>query len=123
MRPLNVLDLRDTHEIGGPGKTILETFRAIDPAAFTLHLGVFLTRRERDDSPFVAAARAARMPVHLIRGYNQYDPRMIWQVARLVKALRIDIVHAHEVKSDVLTYLASKVHRVPIVTTLHGWFG
>ena len=33
----------------------------------------------------------------------------------------IDIVHAHEVKSDVITYLASKLRRVPIVTTLHGW--
>lgn len=123
MRPLNVLDLRDTHEIGGPGKTILETYRAIDPAQFRLHLAVFLTRHERDESPFIAAARAQGMPVHLIRGYNQYDPRMIWQLAQLVKSLDIDIVHAHEVKSDVLVYLASKLHRVPIVTTLHGWFG
>ena len=47
------------------------------------------------------------MPVHFIRGFNQYDPRMIWRVAELVKALDIDIVSAHEVKSDVIAYLAS----------------
>lgn len=123
VRPLNVLDLRDTYEIGGPGKTIIETFRAIDPARFRLHLGVFATRHEGHDSPFVRAARACGMPVHVIRGFNQYDPRLIWRVAALVKALNIDIVHAHEVKSDVITYLASKIHRVPIVTTLHGWIG
>ena len=118
---LNVLDLRDTYEIGGPGKTIIETFRAIDPARFRLHLGVFATRHEGDDSPFVKAARDCGMPVHMIRGFNQYDPLLVWRVAALVRTLNIDIVHAHEVKSDVITYLASKLHRVPIVTTLHGW--
>ena len=40
-----------------------------------------------------------------------------------MKSLNIDIVHAHEMKSDVITYLASWIHRVPIVTTLHGWIG
>ncbi len=122
-RPLRILDLRDTYEIGGPGKTILETFRAIDTTQFELHLGVFLTRHEKDDSPFILAARSYGMPVHLIRGHNQYDPRLIGRIAELVRTLNIDIVHAHEVKSDVLTYLAGRLHRVPIMTTLHGFIG
>ncbi|HET7217823.1 MAG TPA: glycosyltransferase [Vicinamibacterales bacterium] len=119
--PINILHLRDTHEIGGPGKTILETFRAIDASRFRMHLGVFLTRNESDNSPFLAAARECGMPVHLIRGYNQFDPLLVWRVADLVKRLQIDIVSAHEVKSDVIAFLSSKIHRVPIVTTLHGW--
>ena len=122
-RPITVLDLRDTYEIGGPGKTILETYRAIDPNRFRLHLAVFLTRHERLESPFVAAATRLGMPVHAVRGFNQFDPRLIWRLARLVREIGADIVHAHEVKSDVVTYLASFLHRVPIVTTLHGWLG
>lgn len=123
MRPITILHLRDTHEIGGPGKTILETHRAIDRERFRLHLGVFLTRGESGDSPFVAEARRLGMPVHFIRGFNQFDPRLIGRVISLVKALRVDIVHAHEVKSDVITYLASRLHSIPIITTLHGWIG
>ncbi|MDP1946751.1 MAG: glycosyltransferase [Nitrospirota bacterium] len=123
MRPLNVLHLRDTHEIGGPGKTILETHRAIDCERFRLHLGVFLTRGESGESPFTAEARRLEMPVHFLRGFNQYDPRVIGRVIDLVKTLPVDIVHAHEVKSDVITYLAARFHSVPIVTTLHGWIG
>lgn len=122
-RPINVLHLRDTHEIGGPGKTILETFRAIDTERFRLSLGVFLTRHEQGESPFVSAARDIGMPVHFVRGYNQFDLRLVWRVVDLVKAHDIDILHAHEVKSDVITYLASLLHRVPIMTTLHGWIG
>jgi glycosyltransferase involved in cell wall biosynthesis len=123
VRTVNVLDLRDTYEIGGPGKTILETYRAIDRSRFSLHLGVFLRRDERDDTPFITAARAYGVPVHLLRGYNQYDPRLVLEVVRLVRKLDIHIMHAHEVKSDVIGYLAAKVTGVPIVTTLHGWIG
>jgi glycosyltransferase involved in cell wall biosynthesis len=123
MKPIAILHLRDTHEIGGPGKTILETHQAIDRSRFRLHLGVFVTRHESGDTPFTTEARRRDFPVHLIRGYNQYDPRIVWRVADLVKTLGIDIVHAHEVKSDVVAYLASRLHPVPIVTTLHGWIG
>lgn len=123
MPPVNVLDLRDTHEIGGPGKTILETYRAIDQTQFRLHLGVFLIDGEDEASPFISAARASGMPVHLIRGAHPYDPRLIWRVATLARSIRADIVHAHELKSDVVGYLASWLYRAPLMTTLHGWIG
>jgi glycosyltransferase involved in cell wall biosynthesis len=123
VRPVNVLHLRDTHEIGGPGKTILETHRAINHERFQLHLGVFLTRGESGESPFTVEARRLGMPVHFVRGFNQYDPCLIGEVINLVKAFQIDIVHAHEVKSDVIAYLAAQFHAIPIVTTLHGWIG
>lgn len=123
MRRIKVLHLRDTYEIGGPGKTMLETFRAIDATRFDLHLGVFQTRYEAGDTPFTVAAKSLGMPVHYLRGYNQYDPRVVRGVVELVKSEQFDLVHAHEVKSDVITYLASKLHRMPIMTTLHGWIG
>jgi glycosyltransferase involved in cell wall biosynthesis len=121
--PIRVLDLRDTHEVGGPGKTILETYRAIDARRFSLHLGAFLRVHETADKPFLAAARGCGMPVHLIRGRNQYDPRLITGLAALVRKLGIDIVHAHEASSDVAAWLASKLHGAALVTTLHGWIG
>lgn len=123
MRPINVLHLRDTYEIGGPGKTILETHRAIDRNRFRMHLGVFVRDGESGDSPFTTEARRLDMPVHFVRGRHSYDPRMIGRVNDLVRNLQIDIVHAHEVKSDVIAYLAARLRPVPIVTTLHGWIG
>ena len=120
-RRIRVLDLRDTHEVGGPGKTILETFKAIDATRFELHLGIYLVKNESTDTPFVRAARACGLPVHFIRGHNQYDPRLVPRTAALVRSLGIDLVHAHEVKSDVLTYLSAFLYRAPIVTTVHGF--
>lgn len=122
-RRLTILELRDTHEIGGPGKTILETFREIDATRFDTHLAVFLTRTETDDTPFLRAARSSGMPVHVIRGFNQYDPLLVAGLAGLVRRLGVDIVHAHEVKSDAVAYLASRFRPAAVVTTLHGWIG
>lgn len=121
MARLKILDLRDTHEIGGPGKTILESFRAIDHDRFDLHVGVFRAWVERDDTPFLAAARAFGMPIHEGRGGSAYDPRQVRRLAQIVRDGAFDIVHAHEAVSDVLTYLMSFLHRVPIVSTAHGW--
>ena len=82
-----------------------------------------MMRHESGDTPFLAAARECGIPVHVVRGFNQYDPRVISQLAGLVKRLGIDVVHAHEVKSDVIAFLSSRLQAVPIITTLHGWIG
>ena len=121
MKRIRVLDLRDTYEIGGPGKTILETYRFIDATRFDLHLGVFLTPIESVETPFLLEAKKYGMPVHFIRSTTRFDLRLITRTAALVKELGVDIVHAHEVKSDVIAWLARMVHHVPIVTTMHGW--
>ena len=123
MKPLKVLDLRDTDEIGGPGKTILETYRAVDAKRFELSVGVFGTEEGAGNTPFARAARDCGMPVHVIPATGPYDGRQIWRLAHLVKTEGISVVHAHEASSDVLTYLASALHRVPIVSTAHGWIG
>ena len=123
MPPIRILDLRDTFEIGGPGKTILETHRAIDSARFSLHLGVFARGDESTDTPFVRAAQAQGLPVHVLRAASQYDPRLALALARLVADQGFDIVHSHETKSDAINWLARKRRRYAAMTTLHGWIG
>jgi glycosyltransferase involved in cell wall biosynthesis len=123
VEPIRVLDLRDTYEIGGPGKTIIETQRFIDRDRFALSVGVFRTRTESRETPFTRACTDVGLTVHEIHGYNQYDPLMVRRLAKLVVRERIDIVHAHESKSDMLAYLASPLHGARTMTTLHGWIG
>jgi len=123
VRPIKILDLRDTDEIGGPGKTVLETYRAIDHARFDVHLGIFRSLDDHSDTPFLQAARAIGMPVHEVRGRGPYDPMLIRRLAALVRSEAFDIVHPHEASSDVITLAMRAIHRVPIVSTAHGWIG
>lgn len=43
------------------------------------------------------------------QGGHAYDWGMIGQVIDRVKACQIDILHAHDVKSDVITYMAGAI--------------
>ncbi len=123
MRRIKILELRDTHEIGGPGKTILETYRAIDHSRFDVQLAVFRAPGDRSETPFLTAARAVGMPIHEVPAHGPYDPRLVWNLAALVRDQVFDIVHAHEGSSDVVTYAMRAIHRVPIVSTAHGFIG
>ncbi len=118
-----ILHLRDTYEIGGPGKTILETFRAIDASRYALHLAVFQEGPALEQSPFVAAAAGAGIPIHVVHSRGPYDPRLPFRVAALARSLGADVLHAHEAMSDVVTFLSARLRRVGTVTTLHGWIG
>ena len=123
MRRISVLDIRDTYEVGGPGKTILESYRAIDRDRFDLHLGYFQGPGAEHESPFLAAARALGMPVHAIHARGAYDLSQIGRLRALVREQRFDIVHPHEVSSDVVTLAMRATVGVPIVSTVHGWIG
>jgi glycosyltransferase involved in cell wall biosynthesis len=63
------------------------------------------------------------MPIHEVRGRGAYDPALIWRLAAVVREQRFDIVHPHEASSDVITYGMRAIHRVPVVSTAHGWIG
>ncbi|MGE0462487.1 MAG: glycosyltransferase family 4 protein [Vicinamibacterales bacterium] len=117
---INVLHLRDTDRVCGPGKTILETACAANPREFHHAVGLFLLHAERSNA-YVQALEERGVDVVPIRSPHQFDPRIVRTIIRIVKERRIDIIHSHEYKSDLLAWAVSRVHRVPIMSTVHGW--
>jgi glycosyltransferase involved in cell wall biosynthesis len=117
---INVLHLRDTDRICGPGKTIIETTVATDATAFSQKIGLFQIAGEAP-SVYEQAARARGAEVIPITSAHPYDPRLVTTLLDIVKRHDIHIVHSHEYKSDLLTWALRRLHRVPIMTTVHGW--
>ena len=117
---IKILHLRDTYEVGGPGKTILETISHIDKSLFSVSIGVFSNGRDTGEIPFISEARKRGITVHVIRG-GRYNPLIVREIISLLKKLQIDILHTHEARSDLLGCLAGKITRTPIVATMHGW--
>ena len=118
---IRILHLRDTYEVGGPGKTILETVSHIDKSLFSVSIGVFRNGSEPGETPFISEARNRGITVHEIRSRGRYDPLIVREIISLLKKLKIDILHTHEARSDLLGCLAGKISRTPVVTTMHGW--
>ena len=117
---INVLHLRDTDRVCGPGKTIIETSCATDMREFSQKIGLFLLRSETSNA-YCEAATLRGVEVIPVRSAHPYDPRIVQTLARIIRDHRIDIVHSHEYKSDLLAWLVARVHPVPIMSTVHGW--
>ena len=117
---IRVLHLRDTDRICGPGKTILETAAHIDRDRFDLRIGLFLGSKERDNLYYREAVRRGFAVVPLKSPWP-YDPSLVARIVRYVEDNRIHIIHSHEYKSDLLTYMATWMTPVIAVTTQHGW--
>jgi glycosyltransferase involved in cell wall biosynthesis len=121
-RPVRVLEIRSVRGTGGgPEKTIL--LGAAQADASVCHVTVCYIRDARDDV-FAVDMRASDMPVDYveIRERNSFDPSVWSSLLRWIDERRIDLVHAHDYKTDLLAWL---LHRrgVPVLATAHGWTG
>jgi len=121
LRSIRVLRLRDSPWVDGPGRTILETAAHLDPALIDYHLGI-LVPVSRTSHPMVVAAEARRLKHTVIDDRGGFDWSAIRQIRRLVEAESIDIVHASDPRTNILSVLAFGLRGRPrLVATAHGW--
>ena len=123
LRPVRVLELRSVRGTGGgPEKTILLGAAHSDPARIAVTVCYI---RDVRDTVFEIdqRARAAGVDYVEVRERHSLDPA-IWPVLRrIVREKRIDIVHGHEYKTDLLAWLLARFEGVVPLSTVHGWSG
>ena len=123
IRPVRVLELRSVLGTGGgPEKTILEGARQTrtDRAAVTV---CYL--RDARDGVFRIGDRATGLGIDYVElvERHSFDWR-IWPALRqLVRDRGIEVVHAHEHKTDLLAWLLARRAGIVPLSTAHGWTG
>lgn len=121
--PIRVLELRSVRGTGGgPEKTILLGTARTDRSRFAITICYI---RDARDTVFGIDDKASHLPVdyrELIER-NSFDPGIWRQLKALVTEKRIDIVHAHEYKTDLLAWLLSQRGGPIALSTAHGWTG
>ena len=121
-KKINVLHLRDSPWVDGPGRTILETGTQMDPADFNYIIGAFSSNHSRRND-LLEAARERDIRVFAIKERNTLDFSVIRNISGYIKQNKIDIIHTHEVRSDLIGLICAMQTRAKLVTTLHGWIG
>jgi glycosyltransferase involved in cell wall biosynthesis len=119
---VRVLELRSaTGAGGGPEKTILLGAEAADPR---IAVTVCYIRDARDDT-FEVGARARQRGVDYVEVVERgsFDRRVWPALRRIVRDRGIDIVHAHDYKTDLLALMLGKAERIIPLATAHGWTG
>jgi glycosyltransferase involved in cell wall biosynthesis len=122
-RPARVLELRSVRGTGGgPEKTILMGAAMADP--HHAHVTVCYLRDQRD-SVFAIDARARHAQVDYVEVLERhsFDPQVWPQLRRLIADRQIDLIHAHDYKTNLLALLLAKKCGVTALSTVHGWTG
>ena len=119
-RKINVLHLRDSPWVDGPGRTILESASRINSGKYGYFIGAFCKRNSMGN-PFINAASDRNLNIFRINESHSLDWTILSQIKHLIVREKIDIIHTHEVRSDVIGLIAGKMSGVPVMTTLHGW--
>src|SRR5438445_8827661 len=109
-----VFFLVDSLEIGGTETQAVELALRLDPARYAVTLGCLRMR-----GPLLAKLAGSTVSVmewEVRGGVN--SPRGIYQMLRLARFLRrqrFDIVHAHDLWSNLLAIPAARLARVPVI--------
>jgi glycosyltransferase involved in cell wall biosynthesis len=123
MSPIRVLELRSVWGTGGgPDKTILSG--AALKASADVETTVCYIRDARD-RVFSIDRRAKDLGIDYAEVVERHSfDRGVWpQLRSLIRQREIDIVHAHDHKTDFLTWLLAKVEPIIPLSTAHGFAG
>lgn len=86
--------------------------------------GVFGISADGPDVPVLEATGIPHFAVPMTRRITPIaDLRCLWQLVRIMRRERFDVVHTHTPKAGLLGQLAARLAGVPIVVnTLHGFY-
>jgi glycosyltransferase involved in cell wall biosynthesis len=121
--PIRVLELRSVWGTGGgPDKTILSG--AAVKGSGNIETTVCYIRDARDQL-FSIDRRAKQLGIDYAEVVERHSfDRAVWpQLRSLVRQRGIHIVHAHDHKTDFLTWLLAKVAPIVPLSTAHGFSG
>src|SRR6185295_4112944 len=121
--PIRVLELRSVRGTGGgPEKTILHGASRRTASRFDVTLCYL--RDEHDEAFGIdARARALGLDYVEVRERHSFDRRVWPALLSIIRARGIDIVHAHEYKTDFLALALARATGVIPLSTVHGWIG
>lgn len=120
-QPIRVLELRSTSaQGGGPERALLLAAAAARAHGLEETL-CFLRRRGEPELWVHRRALETGTASHLVEERFAIEPRTLGRLRRLVRLHRIDIVHGHDYKADLLSFLLARLEPVEPVATAHGW--
>lgn len=115
-----VVFVLDTMRVGGSELNAVRTAELLDRKRFDLRVVCF-----NGEGPLTARYTAMGVPVVTMPLDSLYGRRMAtsgWRFARYVRRERIQIVHAHDMYSNVFTTPWARLARAPVVIASRRWW-
>lgn len=118
--PLNVLHLRASTGFGGADSILLSICENLDPQRF--NVSILATFPDRFEKSFLtSAAKRLGIPCNTLRYSHRFSLKSIGHFLKYVKNQRIDIIHSHGYRENVMASSAIYLKNIATVSTIHGW--
>jgi glycosyltransferase involved in cell wall biosynthesis len=120
---IRVLELRSVRGTGGgPEKTIMLGAQQADTAEVAVTVCYI---RDQRDEVFRLDERAKALGIDYVevRERHSFDASILEQLRTILRDRRVDIVHAHDYKTNLLALLLARQGSVVPLSTVHGWTG
>jgi glycosyltransferase involved in cell wall biosynthesis len=122
MSPVRVMHFRrEVPTGGGPESLIVDIARQIDRSRFDMSVTVFgpASPSPPAATPLLTALAATGTPTHVLPAHHRFDLGPVRHLARLLEDERVDILHSHDHRSNLIAYLAVRRRPTIQVATLH----
>lgn len=106
------------HDVFGPEKTIINESRELLQKGYDV---LIVLIHPKGDFPLLARIKKENIPCfHLISDYKFDLPGLVRLMGLLIKT-KCTLVHSHGYKADIISLITSRILKIPIITTIHGW--
>ncbi len=116
----NVFHLISSNGIYGAEKVMLALASHMDKNQWKVTIGA-LNNKKNSHLEVANEAKRIGMETVVIDCNGRFDFNAIKQLNFILSELKIDLLHAHNYKSDLIAVLASLKNKIPVVCTNHGW--
>lgn len=117
---IRVVFVTDNMRLGGTELNAVRTAERLDREHFDLRVVCL-----GGDGPLTERYRAIGVPVENMPIRSFYGPSMLqsgWRFVRMVRRERIDVVHAHDVYSNIFAAVWARVAGAPVLITSRRWW-
>ncbi len=119
--PVRVLQLGGPMAVLGAERWILALGRHLDAARCETVIGVLQDLPGGGEPPLCAQAARLGLPTAVFEAPGRLSLAAVAQIRDFVRRERIDIVHTHFYKTDLIGALAVRGTNAKLLTTPHGW--
>ena len=117
-----ILDIRQSAGSGGGTENvIINAAVSISPDRFRTMVA-YLRNNKDNLSPIAKRMRENKIEYYEFPGTRFFDIRQINKLLKLIKQNNVDILHAHDAKSDLYGYILKRIcPGITFISTAHGW--
>ena len=117
---IRVMQLGSPKGLYGAERWILALVRHLDVDLVETWIAVIKDSRE-DEAELCSEADKRALKFHVFEAFGRVNPRSIRFVRNFIVENKIDLLHTHGYKTDIIGYLATRGTSCRVISTPHGW--